>query len=328
LRFGILGAARIAEALAPAIHASSNAELIGIAARDETRASSFAARFEIPRVFGSYDELLSSDEIDAVYIPLPNDLHAPWAIKAIRAGKHVLLEKPSAMTSEETAQVLEVAAQHGKTVFEGFMYRYHPQFTRALELLHNGELGELRLLRSSFSFTMTREDDHRWWRSQGGGALFDLGCYCTNAALLLMNEPPRAVDGRATWGSRSGVPQAEFVDVEFAATLEFSDGKRALFDCSIQHPFRQKLELVGTKGILELESFVSPRDQPARIVLNGNPEETPAADRYQLMVEHFARVVAGLDTPRFDAPDQPMSALPQMRVLEALLDSAERNTPR
>jgi D-xylose 1-dehydrogenase (NADP+, D-xylono-1,5-lactone-forming) len=328
LRFGILGAARIASALAPAIRAASNAELIGVAARDETRAAAFADRFEIPRVFASYNELLSSDEIDAVYIPLPNDLHAPWAINALEAGKHVLLEKPSAMTSAEAERILEVAAKHGKTVFESFMYRYHPQFTRALEVVRGGEIGELRLVRSSFSFSMTNQDDFRWLRSKGGGGLFDLGCYCTNAALLFMNDTPRSVDARATWGSKSGAPKAEFVDLEFAATLEFNDGKRALFDCSLQHPFRQQLELVGTEGIVELESFVSPREQPARITINGKPEEAPAADRYQLMVEHFARVVAGLEAPRFDAPDQPTSLLPQMRVLEALLQSAERNTPR
>jgi D-xylose 1-dehydrogenase (NADP+, D-xylono-1,5-lactone-forming) len=328
LRFGILGAARIASALAPAIHAADGAALIGIAARDESRARVFADQFGIPRVFADYDALLSSDEIDAVYIPLPNNLHAPWAIKALEAGKHVLLEKPSAMTSAETARLLEVASQQGKTVFEGFMYRYHPQFTRALELVRGGSIGELRLVRSSFSFTLTREDDHRWLRSQGGGGLFDLGCYCTNASLLFMNDTPQVVDARATWGSRPEAPRDEFVDVEFAATMEFSGGRRAMFDCSLRHPTRQKLELVGTTGILELEGFVGPRDQPGRVVLNGVAQETPAADRYQLMVEHFARVITGVDTPWFDAPQQPTSALPQMRTLEALLHSAERNSPR
>ncbi len=328
LRFGILSAARIAEALAPAIRAASNAELVGIAARDETRARAFADKFSIPNVFKSYDALLESDQIDAVYIPLTNDLHAPWAIKSLEAGKHVLLEKPSAMNSAETAHILEAAKAHGRVVFEGFMYRYHPQVARALELVRSGAIGELRLVRSSFSFPLSPGDDHRWLRSQGGGAMFDIGCYCLNTALLFMGETPGSVTARATWGSKPGAPREEFVDMELAAILEFSDRKRAMFDCSFQHVLRQQTELVGTTGTIGLGGFVSPRTEPGKVWLNGSLEETAPADRYQLMVEHMARVVAGEESPRFDAPEQATSALNQMRTLEAVLESAERNTPR
>jgi D-xylose 1-dehydrogenase (NADP+, D-xylono-1,5-lactone-forming) len=327
LRIGILGAARIASALAPAIHAANGAELVGIAARDKARAEEFAKRHNIPEVFDSYDALLASDEIDAVYIPLPNDLHAPWAIRALEAGKHVLLEKPSAMNSAETARVLEVAAAHNKVVFEGFMYRYHPQFSRALEIIQAGTIGELRLIRSAFSFTLPTDNtgDHRWIRSQGGGGLYDLGCYCLNASVLFMNESPLEVSAKATWGSRPDVPENEFVDLEFAALMTFSGSRHAVFDCSLQQPGAQKLELVGTKGNIEFEGFVFPASEGGRISVNGEAEQTASADRYQLMVEHFAAVIAGMQTPRFDAPTQPTSALPQMRALEALWESALGN---
>jgi D-xylose 1-dehydrogenase (NADP+, D-xylono-1,5-lactone-forming) len=327
LRMGILGAARIASALAPAIHAASGAELVGVAARDKSRAEDFAKRHDIPQVFDSYDALLASDAIDAVYIPLPNDLHAPWAIRALEAGKHVLLEKPSAMNSAETARVLKVAAAHKKVVFEGFMYRYHPQFARAVEIIQAGTIGELRLIRSSFSFTLPPENtgDHRWIRSQGGGGLYDLGCYCLNASVLFMNESPQEVTARATWGSRPDVPENEFVDLEFAALMTFSGSRHAVFDCSLQQKDVQKLELVGTKGTINMEGFVFPAQDGGRIMVNGATEQTAPADRYQRMVEHFARVIAGTETPRFDAPDQPTSALPQMRALEALWESAQAN---
>jgi D-xylose 1-dehydrogenase (NADP+, D-xylono-1,5-lactone-forming) len=320
VRFGVLGAARINQNVVPAMHTANGLEVAAIAARDFTRAQKMARDLEIPQAFPSYEALLESD-VDAVYIPLPNHLHATWAIAALEAGKHVLLEKPLAMNLLEVERVLELAREKNLVVMEGFMYRHHPQFALALEHLHSGAIGELRLIRSSFSFNLTQLGDYRWVKSMGGGALLDLGCYCINAALLFAGAMPTAALARASLGGEAGQAPAEFVDVDCAAILEFG-ATRAVFDCSFRQPLRQPLELVGEKGVIEIPQFVFPENDAGLVIVNGEAHTTAPANQYQMMLQHFARVVRGLEPMQFDSLEQSTNPINQARVIEMVQRAA------
>ncbi len=320
VRFGVLGAARINQSVVPAMHAADGVEPVALAAREPNRAQTTARQLEIPHVFPSYESLLESD-VDAVYIPLPNHLHATWAVAALQAGKHVLLEKPLAMNPLEVKRVLDVAKANNLVVMEGFMYRYHPQFALALEHLRNGAIGELRLIRSSFSFNLQQPGDYRWLKSMGGGALMDLGCYCINAALLFADIMPSTASARVSLGGEAGQDPAEFVDMDCAAILEF-DAFRAVFDCSFRQATTQRFELVGEKGIIEIPHFVFPKDDAGMVIVNDQIHITAPANRYQLMLQHFARVVRGLEPMRFDSLECSTNPINQAKVIEMVQGAA------
>ncbi|MFN3267155.1 MAG: Gfo/Idh/MocA family protein [Deinococcales bacterium] len=317
IRFGVLGTAKINGAVVPAIHAAKNAECVAIASRDLAKAQAHAQKHEIPQALGSYEALLESD-IDAVYIPLPNHLHLPWAKRFLEAGKHVYLEKPACLRPSEVQTLLATAEQYKRVLIEGFMYRHHPQFTRALEIIQSGVLGEIRLVRSSFSFPLEAPENIRWVRSYGGGALYDLGCYCINATLLLLGKTPKRAIASCRQG---GVTQSnEYSDLTTSAILEFdsADGNGAygIFECSIAMPNRQHLEVVGAKGVLELPEFVHPSNEIGTLVLNGNTEKTIRANRYQLLVEHLADVANGEAELQFGKPTDSTNPLAQAKVIE------------
>jgi predicted dehydrogenase len=312
MRFGILGAARIASrALVPAIHNSSNAELVAVAARDGARAEVFAKAHNIPVALEGYEALLERDDIDAIYNPLPNDGHSPWSIKAMEAGKHVLCEKPVGMDAAEAVQMLEVSKRTGKTLMEGFMWRFHPQVTRAKEIVDSGAIGDLRLIRTGFSFPLMDSGDIRWVKSMGGGGLLDLGCYNVNASRLFAGREPTSVYGVADYSGTD-------VDLHFAGILEFGAGLRGVMECSFGQPGRQHLELVGTKGTLEIDKFVLPENETGVIRVGGETETTVAADKYQIMVEQFVRAANGEEPLAYDM----QSAIANMKVLDALAKSA------
>lgn len=312
IRFGVLGTAKINGAVVPAIHAAKNAECVAVASRDLAKAQAQAQKLEIPQALGSYEALLESD-IDAVYISLPNHLHLPWAKRFLEAGKHVYLEKPACLRPEEVQTLLETAAQHKRLLMEGFMYRHHPQFARALEIIKSGILGEIRLIRSSFSFPLEQPGNIRWVRSYGGGALYDLGCYCINATLLLLGQTPKSALASCTQG---GMTEAsENSDLTTSAILEF-ESAYGVFECSIAMPNRQHLEVVGSKGILELPEFVHPTGEIGTVIVNGETEKTIRANRYQLLVEHFAEVVNGEAELQFGKPTDSTNPLAQAKVIE------------
>jgi D-xylose 1-dehydrogenase (NADP+, D-xylono-1,5-lactone-forming) len=312
MRFGILGAARIAaRALVPGIQNSSNAELVAVAARDGARAQAFAKEHSIPVALEGYQALLERDDIDAIYNPLPNDGHSPWSIKALEAGKHVLCEKPVGMNTLEAANMLEVSKRTGKTLMEGFMWRFHPQVTRAKEIVDSGVLGDIKLIRSGFSFMLTDSGDIRWVKSMGGGGLLDLGCYNVNATRLFAGREPSSVYGVADYSGTD-------VDLHFAGILEFGEGLRGVMECSFGQPNRQHLEIVGTKGILEIDKFVLPENEIGEIRVNGVSEKTVAADKYQLMVEQFVRAARGEEPLAYDMNN----SIGNMKVLDALEKSA------
>lgn len=332
--FGILGAARIAaSALIPAIKKASNARLVAVAARDAGRASSYAAEHGIPKSYGSYDEMLADPEVQAVYNPLPNSEHAPLSIRALEAGKHVLCEKPFTLNATEALQVDQAAKRVGRTVMEAFMYRFHPQIQQVKDILGRGEIGELRLIRPSFSFMLENPLDIRMVKKLGGGALYDIGTYCVNISRTLAGREPIEVFGLED-STPPDHPAGGGSDYSFLGLLDFGAGLRSSFDCSFAQVFRQRVELVGTEGTLTmLDPYVPGRDSKGHdhghgnlapgLVLSGEPIPSVAADQYQLMVEHFVRAARGEEALKYPAEE----AIRQMRVLDALYQSTSKGEP-
>ena len=329
LKFGLIGASRIAGgALVPALEKAHNAVAWGVAARDPQKAKEFALEHGVPHAFSSYDELLSSPEIEAVYISLPNSDHKEWTIKALEAGKHVICEKALALNAAEVLEMADASRRTGKLLLEGFMWRFHPQVLKALELMP--QLGELRHIAASFSFMLERPEDIRWVRSLGGGAIFDVGCYTVCAARTFAGREPVAV---TAWTEESssesfGASLGRGVDTRMVALLDFGGGLKAQLDCAITQPVRQRLELVGATGTLVLETpFVPGRSQAERlpngsvgprVLLSGEPVEVEAADQYQLMVEHFVEAARGEVALRYPLED----AIGQATVLDQIFTSA------
>lgn len=312
--WAILGCARIARrAIIRAIQAAPTATLVGIASRDRQKAQAWADEFGIPRAYGSYEEALADEAVAAVYIPLPNELHRPWTIRAAEAGKHVLCDKPLALNASEAEEMVQACRERGVLLQEGFMWRHHPRSLRARELVQEGAIGELRLVRASFSFNINRSD----WRldpARGGGALWDIGCYGVNAARFFTGGEPDGVKADAVWWETG-------VDMTLTAQLTFGQSTIAQVDCSFEVPFRCHMEVVGTGGTLELPDAFLPR-KPAPLVINENGAvrtESFQADQYAEMIEAFSRcVVEGrpLDWPAEDG-------LNNMRALDRILAAAK-----
>jgi D-xylose 1-dehydrogenase (NADP+, D-xylono-1,5-lactone-forming) len=317
LRWGVLGTANIGRAAVnPAIQASRNGELVAVASRDGERARDFASRHGIPRSHGSYQALLDDPGVDAVYIPLPNALHREWTIRAARAGKHILCEKPLAMTSAEALEMEAAAEHHGVRLMEAFMYRFHPRTERLLELVRQGAVGEIQALRSSFTFRVTNPANIRLDPSLGGGALMDVGCYCVNVSRTLAGREPVEVRALARWGD-SGV------DLAVAGVLRFPQDLLATFDCALTLDRRESCEAAGTGGTLRVDPAFLPGTgdveiQEIRGRGEGKVHPIPGVDQYQRMVEHFADAVLTGAPLRYPAAE----AAANLRVIEALYRSA------
>jgi D-xylose 1-dehydrogenase (NADP+, D-xylono-1,5-lactone-forming) len=314
LRWGILGAARITRSLCPAFQAASGQRLVAVASRAADRGRAFAEQWGLERTFESYDLLLADPDIDAVYVPLPNHLHAEWTIRACEAGKHVLCEKPLAMTPEEVDAVREAAARTGRHVAEAFMYRHHPQTLLVKRLVDEGAVGELRLIRSGFSFMLDRPGDVRFDLSMGGGSLRDVGCYPVSYARLLAGAEPVEAIGRAVVGP-SGI------DLSFAGLLRFASGLHALVDCSFAQPFRTGLEIVGSTGVIQIARPFKPETTETVVVQRGASSESHEVSSpllYVNEIEDFARVVGGQLAPRVSLED----SRGNVAALCALLESA------
>ena len=241
LRWGILGTARINRMLIPPLRVSPGNRLVAVASRDLARGEAYAREWEIGRVHGSYEALLADPEIDVVYIPLPNHLHAEWTIKAARAGKHVLCEKPLALTVEDVDAMTAACREAGVVLAEAFMYRHHPQTLKVKELLDAGAIGTLRFLRGSFSFPLTRPNDVRLRPEWGGGCLWDIGCYPLSFARYLVG--PRAARGLRLAGHR---PDRDRRDLRGPAV--FPGDVLFQFDAGFRSPVRAEMELAGTRA--------------------------------------------------------------------------------
>jgi D-xylose 1-dehydrogenase (NADP+, D-xylono-1,5-lactone-forming) len=308
MRLGLLSTAKINGAL---LHAgAARVEIAAVASRDGARAQAYASEHGIERSHASYEALLADDAIDAVYISLPNSLHHEWTLRAIEAGKHVLVEKPYSRRSAEVEEAWGAAASAGVVVMEAFMWRHHPQAALAKSLVADGAIGRLSLIRTTFSFPLLELGNIRMARELDGGALMDVGCYCISGARLLGGEP-ELVFGEQVVG-------ASGVDVGFFGILRFPDDVVAQIDASFVLPQRQRLEAIGDGGTLVLEAPWR-SDWGGRVLVNGEPVEVPAADPYKLELENLAAAIAGEDDPLLGRED----ALAQARVIEALYRSAD-----
>ena len=314
--WGVLGAARIAAAKTiPAMLASSWCEAKAIAARDLPRAKAIAVQFGIPKAYGSYEALLDDPTIEAVYIALPNHLHVMWALAAARKGKHVLCEKPMAMTAAEARELH--AAPRDVKISEAFMVRQQPRWEALRELLSAGTYGKPMTVQSLLSFFMNNPDDFRNRPQFGGGALYDLGCYTAMAARYVFEEEPARVMAVAE-------RDANGVDVFATAVLDFGAGRHAAFTVSTAMASAQTLHVVCEKGFVDLpKPYVPPRSEPSQILVDTSASHDlsmveattfPAADQYELEVTNFSKIVRGHSAPFFGPDD----AIANMRVLDAI----------
>ena len=316
VRWGIIGCANFARRRAiPAMLAAGSVELAGIASRSRDKAEAFRAEFHLPKAYCDYESLLGDPEIDAVYIPLPNSMHAEWTVKAAEAGKHSLCEKPFACSAAEAEEAAQAAARHGVQTAEAFMWRLHSQHRRARALIDAGAIGPLRLIREAFSFRIERKPNVRLVPELGGGCLMDLGCYTVSAARFYFSEEPRLAFGRED-------PDPEFgVDMKICAMLEFPSGW-ALMDCSFDLPPRRQLELCGEKGTITFAQPWQPEPE-AVIYVNGVPEQMAAENHYISMFEHVSRCFAEGKSPQFGSED----AVLQARALDAIRRSIQTGLP-
>src|SRR3954471_1411454 len=245
VKWGIISTADINRKLIPGAHASNKVELVAVASRDKDRAEAFAREWQIERAYGSYDELLADPDIEAVYIPLPNTMHAEWSIKALDAGKHVLCEKPFSRHTDEVEASFDAAERNDRLLSEAFMYRHNPQTARLKELGESGAIGELRLVRSAFIYGLYDADNIRLRTDVEGGALMDVGCYNVSGSRLVGGEPEHVL-GEA-WYGPSGT------DWVFSGTLRFPGNVIGLFHCGTALPGQDELEVIGSEGSLFLD---------------------------------------------------------------------------
>jgi xylose dehydrogenase (NAD/NADP) len=310
VRLGLLSTARINRALLATRGDSDAFEIVAVGSRDRARGEAYAREQGIPRAHGSYDELLADDEVDAVYVALPNALHHHWTMRALAAGKHVLCEKPYSRDPDDVEEAFYTAAQAGLVIMEGYMWRHSPQTAKLVELLP--EIGELQAIRASFCARFTDTVNVRFEAELGGGALLDVGCYCVSGARLLAGAEPERVYGEALL--RGGI------DVGFSGVLRFPEGLVASITCSFRAP-HQGLEAIGRDGTLLVGS---PWHAPDGVVLlRGEEVRVPVVSPYLLQLENFAAAIRGEAEPLLGRED----ALGQARTLGALLRSAASGRP-
>jgi predicted dehydrogenase len=323
LRWGILSTADIGVSkVIPAIQRAADCEVVAIASRDGARARAAADELGIPVAHASYEALLA-DDVDAIYLPLPNDLHAPWTIAAVEAGKHVLCEKPLALDAAQAQAMVAAADAAGVKLAEAFMYRHHPTWVDAVRLVRTGAIGELRAVQSWFSYHNDDPANIRNRPEHGGGALMDIGCYCINLSRWLFDAEPVDVEAMVQRDPVMGV------DTVTSALLGFEGGGHASFTCSMRAEPDQRVHLVGERGRIDIEiPFNIPPDRPTRIRITagGDPPVAPstevrtfaAADAYTLQAEAFARAVID-DTA---VPVPLTDAVANQQVIDTILASA------
>jgi xylose dehydrogenase (NAD/NADP) len=312
VRWGILSTADIGNKLLAGAAESPDVDVVAVGSRELARAEDFAQRHAIPRAYGSYDELLADPGVEAVYIPLPNTMHCEWSIRAIEAGKHVLCEKPMSRHSADVERVFDAAERAGRLLSEAFMYRHHPQTTRLFELVRGGAIGELRLVRSAFSYGLFDEQNIRLRTDVQGGALMDVGCYCVSGSRLLAGEP-ESVFGRAYIGPTG-------TDWVFTGSLRFADGVLGLFDCGTTLSNRDELEAMGTEGSLFLDDPWHCLEPVIELRREDGVEriETERGNPYRLELENLGGAIRRQTAPLLGRED----AVAQARVIEALFGSA------
>lgn len=316
LRWGIMSTAKIGRGeVIPAIQSSKNGIVTAIASRDAQKGTEFANMLGIPRAYGSYEALLDDPDIDAVYIPLPNSLHYEWTIKAARAGKHILCEKPMALNSAQCLEMGAAAKENEVLLMEAFMYRFLPRTEKLIEMVHAGTLGSLKMIQSSFTFNLSHPENIRFNPDLGGGSLMDIGCYCVNIARSLAGEEPEAVQALAIWAP-SGV------DERMIGCMRFTNGLMAQFDCALTLARRESCMAAGTNGYFDVPKPFRPGDGDSYLYEHREGKEIQhhfsGCDEYQPMVEHFSDCVLNHKPVRYPATE----AAANMSVIESLYLSA------
>lgn len=324
LRWGILGAARINERLMPAIVGAANSELIAIASRREGAAAETLAKYapqqQGVKTYASLEALLNDAEIQAVYIPLANQEHAAWTLRAIEAGKHVLCEKPMALTVADIEAIEQASQRQNVKVMEGFMYRFHPQHARVMELINSGIIGEVRSVRACYSFMMRPARIYRLAEdvSHGGGAMWDIGCYAIHSLRMFFAHDPIAVTAIAKY-TGSGA------DITTSGVLDFGDGKFAHFDFSFERARRCEYEVIGSKGGIKCHTvWQLPGTGDVPVISwwteagQQCEERLPLANHFELEIEHFSNCVLSDNAPHLSLAD----AKSNCRTIVATLQSA------
>ena len=322
VRWGVLSTADIAiEKVLPAMQQGEYCEIAAIASRRLEKAQAAAKRLGIPKAYGSYEELLADPTIDAIYNPLPNHLHVPWSVKALQAGKHVLCEKPIALTAAEGQELVDTARQHPHLkVMEAFMYRFHPQWQRARQLVSEGRIGTLRTIQTFFSYYLDDPHNIRNLAAAGGGGMLDIGCYTVSLSRFIFGAEPGRVFGLVEYD-----PQFK-TDRLASAILDFGHGT-STFTCSTQLSPYQRVNIFGTEGRIEIEiPFNAPTDRPCKIWYEHEDKieeiQFPICNQYTLQGDLFSQAVlnnTGAPTPIEDA-------IANMTVIEAVLRSSKSGT--
>jgi D-xylose 1-dehydrogenase (NADP+, D-xylono-1,5-lactone-forming) len=314
--WGILGPGFVAtRAILPAMQHVSKARALAIASRNRERAQAVAQQFGIERVYSDYQALLDDREIDAVYIALPNHLHHPWTLRAAEAGKHVLCEKPLAMSASEGAEMISACQRANVLLMEAIMYRFHPRILFLKQILESGTLGTLRFLHAAFSFPFNNPNNYRSHQEYGGGALLDVGTYCIDVVRWLANSEPLHIQG---FMRRKGT-----IDVDTQALLTFTDEVIAHIQCSFAAAEHQVIEVVGTTGTaIASQAFTAWHSDSTTLLLqngsHGEQKTFAPADPYQAMIEHFTGCVLGQVTLRY----QPTDSLGTLQVIDQLRQEA------
>jgi predicted dehydrogenase len=318
VRWGVLGVANIAvKKVIPAMQRGASSEVVAIASRDFARATTAADALGVNRSYGSYDDLLDDPDIEAVYIPLPNHLHVPWAIRAADRGKHVLVEKPIALNAAEAEQLLAARDRNGVKIQEAFMIRTHPQWTTAVGLAHDGTLGRIQSVGGHFSYHNVDPANVRNVHEMGGGGLADIGCYLVHAARWMFGREPLRVASVIEMDPALGVDR-------FASMLMDFGGAHAIATCGTQMVPSQRIHVLGEKARLEIEiPFNAPPDRACSVIVydgtspgeTGRRIELPVCDQYTLQGDAFSQAIRG-------GTNQPLSledSLANMRAMDAIV---------
>ena len=323
VRWGVLGVAKIAtEKVIPAMQRSENASVVAIASRDGAKAQRAAAHLGIPKAYGSYEELLGDTEIEAIYNPLPNHLHVPWSIRAAEQGKHVLCEKPIALTADEARRLLDVRDRTGVHIQEAFMVRTHPQWRRAVDIATSGRIGAVRSIVGVFSFFNRDATNIRNISEYGGGAVMDIGCYLVNTARLIYGREPAKVTALIDSDPSMNVDRLTSMILDYG-------NAHTVGTCSIQMVPYQRIQILGERGRIELQiPFNAPNDRPCRLLVDDGSDlsgahietiEVPTCDQYSIQADLFSRAIRN----RGAATPYPLEdSVKNMVVIDALFRSA------
>ncbi len=313
VKWGIISTAAINRLFLAGVRQSSVVEILAVASREQASAEQYARAYDIERAYGGYDSLLADPDVEVVYISLPNSLHVEWAVRALEAGKHVLCEKPLSRHVTEVQRAFDVAEREGRLLMEAFMYRHNPQTKRLKELVDDGAVGRVRMIRGAFSFVAGDPANVRLAGGLDGGALMDVGCYCVSGARLLAGEPERVSAEQSLGG--------DGVDVAFAATMRFKGDLLAHFDAGLALANRDELEVVGDAGALFLDDPWHCRKPVIELRRDDGVEriELDAVDSYRLEAENLSAAIRGDGAPLLGRED----AICQARTIEALYQSAD-----